>query len=181
MVRSNFKRLAKLVVKDIHLKAHVIKYVADELKTECAHLCSKKNPSILRNVDHNAIVEFSFDKVVKEWTERAPIFLKMLSSICMKKEYQNASALHPALVISGATLLRRRNQHMSALHHIMGQILNQGCAKIEVIIIQLTVHVIFTVEPSCDSSYLSSETQLLNVTIAVALKSYERSVSLQAR
>lgn len=113
---------------DKNLKDKLVKAVVDQIKRECIHLCEKKNfCSILRKVKQDELLRFSWDDVLIEWTEEAPIFLQILSAAAKPTASTKLMPEHiPAVCVAGAVLLKNRNMHMSAIQHIIGLLLFHG-------------------------------------------------------
>ena len=88
----------------------------------------KKKSSVLRALTPAELGSLSFEQLLDEWQSYAPLFYEFLS--CAANVH--ASELKEkciGLCISGAVLLRERNIHMSAVHHIAGLILFHGNAS----------------------------------------------------
>ena len=66
--------IATAVLKCAPLTHLVIEKVLRLLKAEVGDLCSKKNPSSLRNCTKDALINFELEKLCNEWKERAPLF-----------------------------------------------------------------------------------------------------------
>ena len=67
-------RIATAVLKCAPLTHLVIEEVLRLLKAKVGDLCSKKNPSSLRNCTKDALINFELEKLCNEWKERAPLF-----------------------------------------------------------------------------------------------------------
>ncbi len=113
----------------------VIKHIIlfQELYQQCTTLCQKKAfRSILRGLKPSELVSFSFDQLAKEWSCTAPLlfqFLTTVANVPLSKSNTVPPESLPSICAAGAVLLRQRNQHMSALHHIVGLILFHGNAS----------------------------------------------------
>ena len=74
------------------------------------------------------LASFSFSHLVDERASNVPLFLQFLSTAANVN--LSASQVNFAgLCSAGSTLLRERNVHLSALHHIVGLILFHGNAS----------------------------------------------------
>ncbi len=110
----------------------VINHVFQELYQQCTVLCQRKNfCSVLRGLKPEELLSFSFDRLAEEWAQTAPLLLQFLATVA-----NVSSECHivppkslPTICAADAVLLRQRNVHMSALHHLMGLILFHGNAS----------------------------------------------------
>lgn len=126
LVRGNkpeviLNKLLKL--KDFKEKA--VKSVTKYVKEECKLLCGKKDASVLRGNSPDCLASVDFQRINAELRQRAPVFSKLLADIMNTTE-------PVALVSSAAILLHHRNQNMSLIHHVVGQLLEHGGATDEV-------------------------------------------------
>ena len=121
---------AEQVLRPGPLRDAVIKNLMLELDQQCQDLCQKKAfCSILRRLQPHELTAFSFERLVKEWRLIAPLLLHFLSTTARVSLSTDGVTPHnalPGLCMAGAVLLRLRNIHMSALHHLIGLILFHG-------------------------------------------------------
>lgn len=108
-----------------NFKKKAVKVLSKCVKEECKLLCGKNNPSILRGSTTEDILSIDFLNIANELKERAPAFPQIL------EDTMNITK-HVALVSSAAVILHHRNQHMSLIHHVEGQLLDHGGATDEV-------------------------------------------------
>lgn len=101
----------------------VLKELEDQYKTLCQ---VKKNNSVLRNISPKNLESLSFKSIINDCQLYAPLLLETLACV-MNRPTENK------LAVAVALLLRIRNTHMSAIHHVIGQILDHGGATDEVI------------------------------------------------
>ena len=108
----------------------VIKCLLLELDQQCRALCQKKAfCSILRGLQPSELTAFSFEHLVDEWRLIAPLLLQFLTTVASVSRSADCIIprnVLPGLCTAGAVLLRLRNVHMSALHHLIGLILFHG-------------------------------------------------------
>lgn len=110
-----------------------VKHILQQLDNQCVALCQKKNfRSILRGISPEDLHSFSFDKLASEWSSFAPLLLQFLSTVANvvptdDNVFRSSDLI--SVCTAGAVLLRARNVHMSALHHIAGLILFHGNAS----------------------------------------------------
>lgn len=88
-------------------------------------LSNKKNYSVLRNISPKNLESLSFKSIINDCQLYAPLLLETLACV-MNRPTENK------LAVAVALLLRIRNTHMSAIHHVIGQILDHGGATDEV-------------------------------------------------
>lgn len=100
--------------------------VLKELEDQCKTLCQVKNKSVLRNISPKNLESLSFKSIIDDCQLYAPLLLETLACV-MNRPNENK------LAVAVALLLRNRNTHMSAIHHVIGQILDHGGATDEVI------------------------------------------------
>ena len=110
--------------------------VLQHLDSECQQLCKVVGfQSVLRRHSRNDIMKFSWQAIVAEWKEHAPIFLAFLNVIVGKVRARNVmkgvseESRHPSICTAGAVLLKERNKDMSLIHHIIGILLSHGDVK----------------------------------------------------
>ena len=84
--------------------------------------------SILRALQPQKLITFTFSQLVDEWASIAPLLLKVLATVANVDPFDPASNV-TGICTSGAVLLRQRNVHMSALHHLAGLIFFHGNAS----------------------------------------------------
>ena len=110
----------------------IVRCLLELLHQECVALCQKKQmSSVLRGLQPQDLVSFSFSHIIDEWATIAPLFLKFLATAANVNPSDPGSNV-AGVCTAGAVLLRQRNVHMSALHHIAGLILFHGNASKQV-------------------------------------------------
>ena len=67
-------------------RSHIQEFVGKEVSKEYKNFCSLNNPSILRSVRKDAVVNFSWAAVSEELKNRAPLFYTVLFSGTGKNE-----------------------------------------------------------------------------------------------
>lgn len=107
------------------LKPGLQRCVLKELEDQCKTLCQVKNKSVLRNISPKNLESLSFKSIINDCQLYAPLLLETLACV-MNRPTENK------LAVAVALLLRNRNTHMSAVHHVIGQILDHGGATDEV-------------------------------------------------
>lgn len=120
------KTLAKKIVgiealrKDIHLLINA------EAVKESKAICKLSDASILRNSTGKDLCEMDMLPFIHELKTTCPVLHGLLESVMGKSTSLRLS-------VAAAVVLFNRNNHLSAIHHVIGQILDQGGATDEVI------------------------------------------------
>lgn len=89
------------------------------------NMCKVKDPSVLRNTEVNHLTSLNFQKIAFELQLKAPTLTHILKS-CVKRTDNEV-----ALCVLSSLILRYRNDKISRLHHVVGQILDRGGATDE--------------------------------------------------
>lgn len=123
----------------------VINHMLQELYQQCMVLCQRKNCcSVLRGLKPSELLTFSFDRLAEEWAQQtAPLLLQFLATVAnvsLSPSLAVPPGGLPSICAAGAVLLRERNVHMSALHHLVGLILFHGNAR-KLVSFKSNVHV----------------------------------------
>lgn len=106
-------------------KAWIAEVCSQELEDQFKTLCQVKNKSVLRNISQKNMESLSFKGIINDCQLYAPLLLETLACV-MNRPTENK------LAVAVELLLRNRNTHMSAIHHVIGQILEHGGATDEV-------------------------------------------------
>ena len=85
LVRGTFKQIASAAWVCADLRPHLVKKLLKTVHTECAFLCSQKEPSILRRTSKADILDFSFENLGNELQKRVPLFFSVLRAASLKK------------------------------------------------------------------------------------------------
>lgn len=118
-------RLAKKLYAIEAIKPGLHKCFIRQLDNEGQTLCKIKTNSVLRNTSGNNLETLSFKTITAEMQIFAPLLLDVLSAVM-----NNPS--NSRLAVTAAILLKNRNIHMSAVHHVVSHILDHGGATDEV-------------------------------------------------
>lgn len=102
------------------LKDVINNHIMEELKQEIGKLTSSVNCSLLRQIDSKSLATFSFDKVNEEIKLWAPLFHQCMLTL------SNNNVM--GATVASCVMLKSNNSHMSALQHVIGQILDHGGA-----------------------------------------------------
>ena len=76
--RRKYSAIAKSVVKMKTLRHHVVHALSDEIRKELTTMTSKKTDSLLRDKSRDGYCKFSWDSIVGELKQHAPILLNVL-------------------------------------------------------------------------------------------------------
>ena len=123
--KENKDKIGRLVYQS-NLKSSINKCILKEIKRESIKLCSLKEDSILRDISSGNLAKFSLTTLDNEISQKAPVFHSFI------KQFVKGSVLGTAVTL--AVALKSRNKHMSAFHHIIGQILDHGGATDQVVL-----------------------------------------------
>jgi hypothetical protein len=63
------------------IKKEVLKVVGREIRKDMQQVCSKNNPSMLREKSPEALKSFCWKDLQEELEKRAPVFSKILTSV----------------------------------------------------------------------------------------------------
>lgn len=122
LCRDTTKQIAKAAWNFDALKKYLHAEVAKEINKECVAMCrkgsakdaKKRKSSCLRQTEQKSIAEFTFDGLIKELEERAPLLFNVLKSAASKgREYE--MKWKPAVCMAAAVRLHNRSQNMIAM------------------------------------------------------------------
>ena len=124
----NQKDLVSAVLNSKHLYTNTVDRIMLDVIKECVYLCEKKRfSSILRQANPNNLRDFRWSNLLDEWKKEAPLLHRFLTTVATPSSSTSLPGNHiPAVYAAGAILLRSRNIHMSAVHHLIGLILFHG-------------------------------------------------------
>lgn len=124
----NHKDLVSAVLHSKDLYSDTVNRIIVDLIKECVHLCEKKKfSSILRQISSKNLQDFQWSNLLDEWKKEAPLLYRFLTTVATPSSSTCLPIDHfPAVCVSGAILLRSRNIHMSAIHHLIGLVLFHG-------------------------------------------------------
>ena len=78
LVRGTYKQIAVAAWKNLKLRKEFEVLMAKEINKECSQLCSRKEPSCLRQTGKDSMLSFTMEKFSRELVERAPLFHSLL-------------------------------------------------------------------------------------------------------
>lgn len=118
--------LAKRFCNVPQMQEHIVNNILKHINAECINMCKVKDPSILRNTGADHLTSLNFRRISFELHLKAPTLTQFLK--CCIKRADNELAL----CVLSSLILRYRNDKISQLHHVIGQILDRGGATDEV-------------------------------------------------
>lgn len=120
LVRGTYKQIANTAWKVPKLKSELVNIILKEIEKETTSLCSRKDPSCLRNTDKNSMKDLTMEKVSKEIKTRAPIFHAVLTTSCtnsrtVERTEASTKDSFPAVAMAAAICLKSRCRNMIAV------------------------------------------------------------------
>lgn len=115
-------------------KSEVLQLACKEITSELVGLCSKANPSVLRESSPEDLAKFSWEVVHDELKNRAPVYLQFLeSTVTNPSQRRNVVKKKDALVVpmldAGCQLISVFNEDMNATRKLTSVILKKGGLK----------------------------------------------------
>ena len=112
------------------LKKQVIYNLLQELDKVCTKLCAKKGESILRNKTYADMIQFEWNSLLREMSDRCPFLRDILVTVA---KCANKSRNHiPPICLCYAILLQQRNRDLNLVQSINTVLLSEGNAKKQV-------------------------------------------------
>jgi hypothetical protein len=117
--------IVNAVLKSTWGKTLALKSLCSIISSEALLLCttSSNNISYLRLKDSNNLIHFSWEKFGFELETRAPNLL------CAIQAVSGSTDPTPDVLFAAACALHARNRELSAAHHIVGLLLDEGGCK----------------------------------------------------
>lgn len=126
LCRGTFKQISRAAWHCEPIRKHLFEEVAKQIHKESVSMCLKKSDkegkkrtdSCLRKTDKNSMLEFSFDTLVKELAEKAPLLLLVMRTASLNvKDTENKWI--PPVGIAAAVCLKHRSKNMTAVQLLM--------------------------------------------------------------
>ncbi|KAK6291745.1 hypothetical protein J4Q44_G00375300 [Coregonus suidteri] len=121
LAQGRYRALPRCVMSVPGLRDVTVDEVLSVVEKECRNLTSLRFNSILQRIDPDDVKSFKWEKVLAEWRENAPTFLKFLECVSTFSEVntsqmatQRGKGQMCAVAMAGVTLLRARSNKMSA-------------------------------------------------------------------
>ena len=117
------------------LKQEFNEILLKELQQQCANLCARSNPSVLRKNDFSGMTEFDWQNLVLEMSSRCPLVFHVVRTVmnCYSKEITNEIA--PKFGLCYAIMMQTRNHELSLVQRLNTILLTEGNAKKKVTIL----------------------------------------------
>lgn len=129
--------IAKKLFDVPQMQKYIVKHILKLINTVCMNMCKAKDPPIFRNTEVDHLTSLNFPKIAFELQLKAPTLTNILKS-CIKWTDNEV-----ALCVLSSLILRYRNNKISRLHHVVGQILDRGGATDEVTLFLNNMSVMF--------------------------------------
>lgn len=126
----------------------IVKHILKLINTKCMNMCKVKDPSIYRNTEVDHLTTLNFPKIAFE-LQLKELTLTHILKICVKRTDNEV-----ALCFLSSLILRYRNDKISRLHHVVGQILDRGGAT-DGVTLFLNSMSVFCVFKVANSNYLT--------------------------
>ena len=127
LLRGTFKQIAAAAWRCYELKPYLIKEVLKSVHTECANLCSRKEPSLLRKTSKADMLDFGFEKLGDELKVRTPLLHGILRTACLRKAVQESDiSWLPPVCMAAAVCFKNRSPKMTSVQLLVSVIL-QHC------------------------------------------------------
>ena len=126
--------IAKAVFGHASLKEELLLKVLDMVSIECGALCQKipQNSTSFRNIPLENMEEFEWAKCIEELNNKAPILLRLFSTIVQHNDHRNASKRgdrhYPGICMAVAVLIKERNREMCGIQSLITLLLFKGQA-----------------------------------------------------
>lgn len=122
LCRGTKQQIARATWKCDEVRQHLYEEVVKQIHKECVAMCvkgtnkekKKRKDSCLRRTDKESIINFSFDNLILEFHERAPLFLLVLKTASLKAN-DHEEKWKPSVGVAAAVCLRNRSRNMIAV------------------------------------------------------------------
>ena len=125
--RGTFKDKANAAFKHRYIKMELIKLFLKTIAKESEIMCSRKDPSLLRQTRREDIVQFKFENFVNELKIKAPVLCGALMAATIKNSHdENSNLWVPTITVAASVLLKNRCLHMNAFQIVMNTIMHHS-------------------------------------------------------
>ena len=124
---SNFKAIADVAMEN--LKEAIESRICSNISKECRRLCSTANPSLLRGMTKEAMLNFSWEAVGKELQTKAPLSLRCILAAAHPSNGTTTiydPVAHPGVYTAAEILLEKRDKAISLIPHVISTMLKVG-------------------------------------------------------
>lgn len=123
--RESHQRVSQLLYNS-SLKENILNSVLKDLKKELSKLSSTKTGSCLRRTSSDDLATVNFETWNLEFQLFSPVLFKIISGV-----FDDQKSVAVAMI--SAIIQKQKNMHMSAFHHAVSQVLDNGGATDECI------------------------------------------------
>lgn len=95
------------------------------IRMECASLCEKRRPSLLRKCTKEKLTSFTWTSFHRELQDRAPTLLSILKCAARPRRSRSDPSL-PGIGLAAAVLLKQRNKELNLVQSIVAVMLYAG-------------------------------------------------------
>ena len=149
---GHIQTIAKAVIHHSELCEAVFELFFGQIEAECTKLCRKTSPSLFRKLTARELMEFEWERMIAELEERAPLFIRIYSSIVSINDHRNqkkSRANHyPALCMATAVLLKERNREMCGVQSVLSLLLFSSHAEKKVAACTYTLNSLYPLSNS---------------------------------
>ena len=117
LCRGTYAQIARAAWRCNRIKEQIITLFLKDIDRECASICSKKKPSILRQTNRKSMTDFSLEKLHEELKVRTPLLRSVLYVACFRKSNLERNQMYwmPALCMALSICLKNRSPYMTVL------------------------------------------------------------------
>lgn len=129
LVGGHAPSIAAAVMEVESVQKAIIGIYSERISRECGILCQKlaDSPSCFRTIPVNQLDGFSWEAMLGELKDKAPILLDVLTTIVSFSDHRNKVKVgckhNPGICTAVAVLLKERNRQMSGLQSILSMLM----------------------------------------------------------
>lgn len=138
--RGNLTSIAGFVMKNLPLRAKVLKEVQKVVGNEIKAICSDKHKSIFRDKSQDLLEHFSWEPLWLELSCKAPVLLSLMKGCTPKKA--DPERIKPIICTCAAILMKFRNPKLCHFQAVISLLLHAGHASKQVLIMIIAMQVL---------------------------------------
>ena len=119
--------VAKAVLAYADLREAVLRLILEEIETECAVLCQRKEPSLFRKMEPASLADFRWEILISELEEKAPLLLRIFQLMVSMNDHRNQHKggvqHYPGICMAMAVLLKERNREICGVQSVLSLLL----------------------------------------------------------
>lgn len=133
--RNTRSSVCKQLMKVKGMREQVLNIVVKIIRSEINQMCSFEVSSVLRKLSAEVLQRFDWSKLMNEFEQHAPVFIKILGGCVCKKASSKKVSRQPRynekaiISICAAIILRYRNQRMNLVQRIVSVLMYCGHAQ----------------------------------------------------